>query len=152
MYYRAHFDGRGASVHTDDIAAVRFLYPGPGGGDPSAEDTDGDGIIDAQDNCPAIPNPAQTDTDGDGIGDLCDPCPLAPGGDGACQPMYVSRLRMTLAGPKSRLVWRGSLDLPAGGAPPPARVLLVDASGGVVRTAMGNPLARAVFPRPSLRY
>jgi len=68
MYYRAHFDGRGASVHTDDIAAVRFLYPGPGGGDPSAEDTDGDGISDAQDNCPAIPNPAQTDTDGDGIG------------------------------------------------------------------------------------
>src|SRR5204863_386050 len=31
MYYRAHFDGRGASVHADDIAAVRFLYPGPGG-------------------------------------------------------------------------------------------------------------------------
>src|SRR5438034_9349139 len=53
---------------SDDIAAVRFLYPGPGGGDPSVEDTDGDGIPDAQDNCPAIPNPAQTDTDGDGIG------------------------------------------------------------------------------------
>src|SRR5207244_3310006 len=121
MYYRAHFDGRGASVHADDIAAVRFLYPGPGGGDPSAEDTDGDGISDAQDNCPAIPNPAQTDTDGDGIGDLCDPCPLAPGGDAACQPMYVSRLRMTLAGPKSRLVWRGSLDLPAGVSPSAAR-------------------------------
>src|SRR5436190_646599 len=84
MYYRAHFDGRGASVHADDIAAVRFLYPGPGGGDPSVEDTDGDGIPDAQDNCPAIPNPAQTDTDGDGIGDLCDPCPLAPGGAGSC--------------------------------------------------------------------
>ena len=28
MYYRAHFDGRGASVHADDIAAVRYLYPG----------------------------------------------------------------------------------------------------------------------------
>ena len=152
MYYRAHFDGRGASVHADDIAAVRFVYPGPGGGDPSAEDTDGDGISDAQDNCPAIPNPAQTDTDGDGIGDLCDPCPLAPGGDAACQPMYVSRLRMTLAGPKSRLVWRGSLDLPAGVSPSAARVLLVDASGVVVDTAMGSRLERSVAPRRSLRY
>src|SRR5437899_1990455 len=152
MYYRAHFDGRGASVHADDIAAVRFLYPGPGGGDPSAEDTDGDGIIDAQDNCPAIPNPAQTDTDGDGVGDLCDPCPLAPGAEGACQPIYVSRLRMTLAGPQSRLVWRGSLDLPDGGSPAAARVLLVGASGVVVDTAMGSGLERAVFPRRSLRY
>src|SRR6266566_564910 len=152
MYYRAHFDGRGASVHADDIAAVRFVYPGPGGGDPSAEDTDGDGISDAQDNCPAIPNPAQTDTDGDGVGDLCDPCPLAPGAEGACQPIYVSRLRMTLAGPQSRLVWRGSLDLPDGGSPAAARVLLVGASGVVVDTAMGSGLERAVFPRRSLRY
>ena len=152
MYYRAHFDGRGASVHADDIAAVRFLYPGPGGGDPSAEDTDGDGIIDAQDNCPAIPNPAQTDTDRDGVGDLCDPCPLAPGAEGACQPIYVSRLRMTLAGAQSRLVWRGSLDLPDGGSPAAARVLLVGASGVVVDTAMGSGLERAVFPRRSLRY
>src|SRR5213595_3301269 len=131
MYYRAHFDGRGASVHADDVAAVRFLYPGPGGGDPSTADTD---------------------SDGDGIGDLCDPCPLAPGGEGACQPMYVSRLRMTLAGAKSRLVWRGSLDLPAGVSPSAARVLLVDASGVVVDTAMGSRLERSVAPRRSLRY
>jgi hypothetical protein len=115
-------------------------------------DTDGDGIPDAQDNCPAIYNPAQTDTDGDGIGDLCDPCPLAPGGEGACQPIYVGQLRMTLAGPKSRLVWRGSLDLPAGGSPSAARVLLVDASGVVVDTAMGSAIERAVSPRRSLRY
>ena len=152
MYYRAHFDGRGASVHADDIAAVRFLYPGPGGGDPTVEDSDGDGIIDGQDDCPAIPNPAQTDSDGDGMGDLCDPCPLAPGGDGACQPIYVSRLRVTLAGPRSRLVWRGSLDLPDGGSPSGARVLLVTASGVLVDTAMGSAIERAVFPRRSLRY
>ncbi len=35
-------------------------------------DSDGDGIIDADDNCPLIRNPAQTDSDGDGIGDACD--------------------------------------------------------------------------------
>jgi Tol biopolymer transport system component len=36
-------------------------------------DSDGDGILDADDNCPSTPNPTQTDTDGDGLGDACDP-------------------------------------------------------------------------------
>jgi hypothetical protein len=35
-------------------------------------DSDGDGIPDDLDNCPAIPNPDQTDTDGDGKGDVCE--------------------------------------------------------------------------------
>jgi hypothetical protein len=70
----------------------------------ASPDTDGDGIGDSRDNCPAIPNPAdmkldrddpvQIDTDGDGAGDPCDPdddgdavddlgdnCPLAPNAD-----------------------------------------------------------------------
>jgi hypothetical protein len=38
-------------------------------------DTDGDGIPDAEDNCPAVPNLWQEDTDGDGVGDVCDSCP-----------------------------------------------------------------------------
>ena len=38
-------------------------------------DTDGDGVPDATDNCPTVPNPDQKDTDGDGIGDACDPTP-----------------------------------------------------------------------------
>ncbi len=47
------------------------------------DDWDGDGIPNAQDNCPNTFNPvrpvdngAQADGDGDGVGDVCDVCPL----------------------------------------------------------------------------
>jgi len=37
-------------------------------------DTDGDGIGDACDNCPAVVNLTQNDADLDGVGDACDNC------------------------------------------------------------------------------
>ncbi len=48
----------------------------PSSGDPSATlativDLDGDGVPDAQDNCPFY-NPDQADSNGDGLGDVCD--------------------------------------------------------------------------------
>ncbi len=52
-------------------------------GIPTVTDTDGDGIEDANDNCPDVFNAirpmddgAQADFDGDGVGDVCDPCPI----------------------------------------------------------------------------
>jgi hypothetical protein len=42
-------------------------------GSPNLGDSDGDGVPDASDNCPDVPNAGQTDTDGDGLGDACDP-------------------------------------------------------------------------------
>jgi len=36
-------------------------------------DTDGDGVADAGDNCPAVSNVDQLDQDGDGIGNACEP-------------------------------------------------------------------------------
>ncbi len=37
-------------------------------------DTDGDGVTNDFDNCPAVHNPDQVDSDGDGVGDVCDTC------------------------------------------------------------------------------
>jgi len=35
-------------------------------------DTDGDGIPNATDNCPSVKNPTQADCDGNGVGDVCE--------------------------------------------------------------------------------
>ena len=41
--------------------------------DPSTlKDTDGDSIVDVEDNCPTVSNPSQANTDGDEFGDECD--------------------------------------------------------------------------------
>ncbi|MFQ5571471.1 MAG: choice-of-anchor tandem repeat NxxGxxAF-containing protein [Rhodothermales bacterium] len=48
-------------------------------------DFDGDGFVNALDNCPSLPNPDQLDSDGDGVGDVCE----GPAAD----------LRMALSGP-----------------------------------------------------
>ncbi|MBX3229083.1 MAG: amidohydrolase family protein [Labilithrix sp.] len=68
---------RGATA-SDDQASV---YDGI-----TAGDKDGDGVADADDNCPSVFNPirpmdhgAQGDVDGDGIGDACDRCPFDAG-------------------------------------------------------------------------
>ena len=38
-------------------------------------DSDGDGVVDASDNCPNDSNAGQQDGDADGVGDACDPSP-----------------------------------------------------------------------------
>ncbi len=49
-------------------------------------DSDGDGIFEDRDNCPATPNSLQEDTDWDGLGDVCDSCCDADG-DGFGSPL-----------------------------------------------------------------
>jgi cytosine/adenosine deaminase-related metal-dependent hydrolase len=63
---------------SQDSIGGSSLYP-----DLSLDDSDGDGLGDAIDNCIDTFNPVrpvdngkQGDADGDGVGDVCDPCPL----------------------------------------------------------------------------
>lgn len=65
----AYVDNRNGN---QDIYVTRMTFAevdlcqGQGG------DSDGDGICDAQDNCPLVANPDQADSDHDGVGDACD--------------------------------------------------------------------------------
>jgi hypothetical protein len=51
---------------TENEIALEYLEPA---------DSDGDGLSDACDNCPDMPNADQADADGDGVGNVCDNCP-----------------------------------------------------------------------------
>jgi hypothetical protein len=141
MYYRAHFDGRGASLRPDDVAAARYLYPGPPSETPT-DDADADGVADATDNCPGddpergLANGGQADTDQDGVGDLCDPCPLVPGAAG-CHPLWESSLRVRELAGSGDVVWRGELALPPDVDVSQVRVVLTAGPGVLVDTA--NP-------------
>lgn len=48
-------------------------------------DSDMDGVLNVDDNCPDTPNPLQSDVDSDGAGDVCDDCPNDS--TDSCDPM-----------------------------------------------------------------
>jgi hypothetical protein len=58
-------DDRGVILAAAKASTCGDVSPGPG-------DNDGDGVADAADNCPSIPNPSQRNTDGDAFGNACD--------------------------------------------------------------------------------
>jgi hypothetical protein len=60
------FDSAADTFHTLTTWAV-WTLAGP--------DSDGDGVPNASDNCPAVANAGQQDADSDGVGDACDVCP-----------------------------------------------------------------------------
>jgi hypothetical protein len=58
--------------NTWQIAAVTLGEDDTAGADNNCEDGDDDGVLDADDNCPADFNPGQDDGNTDGEGDVCD--------------------------------------------------------------------------------
>jgi hypothetical protein len=75
----------------------------------ASSDADEDGVPDAIDNCPTVPNATQQDTDHDGVGDACDPATcgngvIEPGeqcdGGAGCRPDCTAVCGTTLADPK----------------------------------------------------
>jgi predicted outer membrane repeat protein len=134
-------DGDGNGTAVCDRGASEFTL-----------DTDNDGVPDATDNCPTVPNPGQENTDGDSMGNACDPdddndgvldgvdnCPLVPNPDqsdidfdgigDACDPTFTSGRCLVIgngiSGPRALGVWADSRFLP--------RIL-----GGVTHTDWGN--------------
>ncbi|MEZ4460583.1 MAG: hypothetical protein R3E66_12825 [bacterium] len=61
--------GQGTEVPNDELTYDDAMALG------RASDSDADGIVNVDDNCPVAPNPDQADGDGDGVGDVCDQCP-----------------------------------------------------------------------------
>ncbi|MBI4319195.1 MAG: tandem-95 repeat protein [Chloroflexi bacterium] len=55
--------------YTGNDKATRLIFVG----NPSMQDSDGDGIVDLNDNCPVTANANQLDSDADGKGNACDP-------------------------------------------------------------------------------
>jgi PKD repeat protein len=55
------------------------------------KDTDGDGVSDYVDNCPATFNPDQADCDRDGLGDVCDPQTPPPNLGLPAEPVQVEQ-------------------------------------------------------------
>lgn len=53
-------------------------------------DDDGDGVLDAVDNCPLVNNPGQEDSIGNGVGDACDPSKEV------CMPIVTSNNNLAI--------------------------------------------------------
>jgi Tol biopolymer transport system component len=69
------FESYAANLVTDDTNGTYDIFVAT-----LVPDRDGDGVEDAQDNCPDQANADQQDTDGDGTGDACDRSPRGPQG------------------------------------------------------------------------
>lgn len=90
------------------ISHVSFCYD-PGDPTPptcaqanaGSPDSDGDGLVDACDNCPNTANADQADADGDGMGDACEPVipPVTPPTDNTTPPADQTLAPTTESGP-----------------------------------------------------
>lgn len=86
--YDTDFNGQGSAWVGEDRGGDIVVTKIPGD---FFVDSDGDGVFDAVDNCPATENPLQVDADLDGQGDECDAC-TDTDGDFYGDPGYPNNL------------------------------------------------------------
>jgi hypothetical protein len=96
-----------SSPRTGEHTYVLVLSASPINDQPA--DADGDGLADAQDNCPTVANGDQTDSDGDGVGDACDQCLGTTGGLVTQQGCSVAQL-CPCEGPATGQQWESPTD------------------------------------------
>jgi hypothetical protein len=105
---------------------------------PAGNDADGDGVLDADDDCPNVPNPDQADLDGDDRGDVCD-------GEDAALVVRRGRVRRS-NGHSGEIVVRGTAPFGPGAALDPTSgfvARIVDGATLDVTTAFGADECRA---------
>ncbi len=119
-------------------------------------DQDGDGVLDADDNCPDVANPDQHDWDTDKIGDACDKCPQVldtadPDSDldgvgDACDPNPTAAV-------DTRVSWNGFFDaseiadwtVRAGTWDVTGGELVQSSGGGTATIAMPGTVTGAIY-------
>jgi hypothetical protein len=125
-------------------------------------DSDGDGIVDACDNCPNVANMDQKDSDNNGVGDACEPAPPVnnPGPTGGDQPATTDQPQQPAADQQQTAPAADSGQAPAGQQPtgeqlvlgeriasPTARLLAATGciSGGYAAGVRGTQIARVIY-------
>lgn len=117
--YRGDFDW---SAQIDDVT---LTATGCG-----AADVDGDGVLDANDNCIDVPNSAQMDSNGDGIGNLCDADIAGPLGVGfddcVVNILDLAALRGAFGSTPKSANWNPHADFAGPDGPPDGQVNAID--------------------------
>lgn len=96
-----------SSPRTGEHTYVLVISASPVNDQPA--DADSDGVPDAQDNCPTVPNSDQRDSDGDHVGDACDQCPGTTDGLVTQQGCGVAQL-CPCDGPTSGQQWQSQTE------------------------------------------
>jgi large repetitive protein len=85
-------DGDGDACDPCPLQANVMICSGP-----APNDSDLDGVVNSDDNCPDVPNAGQADADNDQKGDACDDCPMVANPGNAACPVTIYDIKSGVA-------------------------------------------------------